>query len=806
MLFCCDNPHRSATRPRLHIEPLEPRLPLAGDTVLINFQLAGAPVPTRYEPDYGAVFGDRGNGLSYGWSSDHTDVARDRGLHPDQRLDTLIHFHEGQVWELTVPNGRYEVTVSIGDPEHPSRHTLSAEGIGFWTDVDMGPGDFRVSTQEIAVADGRLTLDQGALPDKGTRINYIHVVGLPAGTDAAPVPPTIREPAADLQRVHPADMQLEANGFDDPDGDNHLSSDWEIWTLGPLADRVWQALGTTGAERVSTRLVDGVFENSHAGRADLLPGTQYSVRVRFRDDAGSVSDWSTRRFVTEKSSSIDIPFAAQEPGFEIDVVADGFQLPTNIAFVPDPGPNPDDPLFYVTELYGTIKVVTNNFEVSEYATGLLNFNPTGDFPGSGEQGLAGIVVDPASGDVIVTRVTSRVAFDDTIPHHPQVVRFSSTDGGRTASITTVLLDMVGETQGQSHQISNITIGPDGKLYVHNGDGFTAQTAQNLNSYRGKILRMNLDGSAPSDNPFYDASDGVNARDYVFAYGVRNPFGGAWRASDGRHYEVENGPSIDRLARIDRGVNYGWDGSNSSMRTRALYTWDPAHAPVNIVFVQPETFQGSGFPLAKMDHAFVSESGPTYANGPQSRGKRIVEFEFDAAGNVVSGPTTLVEYVGTGQATVVGLAAGPDGLYFTDLYKDLDAASPIEPGARIYRVRFEPLAGDYNGNGTVEQADLDLVLLAWGQPAENSPPGWIHNLPSGAIDQAELDAVLLNWGATSDARSAAGAAVAARLAPRALQKATGKSKPLKVSFDDSPLSPALPAKSTYSSRPIESRNC
>ncbi len=72
-----------------------------------------------------------------------------------------------------------------------------------------------------------------------------------------------------------------------------------------------------------------------------------------------------------------------------------FSLPVNIAFVLEPGPNPDDPLFYVTELYGTIKVVANDGTVSDYATGLLNFNPTGNFPGSGEQGLTGIVVEPA---------------------------------------------------------------------------------------------------------------------------------------------------------------------------------------------------------------------------------------------------------------------------------------------------------------------------------------------------------------------------------------------------------------------------
>jgi hypothetical protein len=56
-----------------------------------------------------------------------------------------------------------------------------------------------------------------------------------------------------------------------------------------------------------------------------------------------------------------------------------------------------------------------------------------------------------------------------------------------------------------------------------------------------------------------------------------------------------------------------------------------------------------------------------------------------------------------------------------------------------------LDGDYNGNGTVEQADLDLVLLNWGDPGDPVPGGWINDLPDGNIDQAELDGVLLNWG-------------------------------------------------------------
>ena len=245
------------------------------------------------------------------------------------------------------------------------------------------------------------------------------------------------------------------------------------------------------------------------------------------------------------------------------------------------------------------------------------------------------------------------------------MRFTSSDGGKTAATQTTI-PTCPATQGQSHQISNLTITTDRKLICHMGDGFTASTALNLGSYRGKILRLELDGTPVTTNPFYDAGNGITATDYVYAYGVRNPFGGAWRALDGLHYVVENGPSIDRFAQIQAGRNFTWNGTESTMLAHALYNWNPATGPVNLAFVQPQTFGGSGFPAGKMDHAFVTESS-THERLLGRRASASPERILDANGALLAGP---IPFSSTPAADARRLRAQLlDGLYMTELYND-----------------------------------------------------------------------------------------------------------------------------------------
>jgi len=117
------------------------------------------------------------------------------------------------------------------------------------------------------------------------------------------------------------------------------------------------------------------------------------------------------------------------PGFEIEVVATGLELPVNLAFVPQPDKRPGSPLFYVTELYGQVKAITNDWQVHTYADRLLNYEPDHRFPGTGESGLIGICVEPRSGDLFLSMI-----YEEEGATKGKVVRTSGKDRLRMDSL------------------------------------------------------------------------------------------------------------------------------------------------------------------------------------------------------------------------------------------------------------------------------------------------------------------------------------------------------------------------------------
>lgn len=345
------------------------------------------------------------------------------------------------------------------------------------------------------------------------------------------------------------------------------------------------------------------------------------------------------------------------PGFKIEHVADGFNLPVNIAFVPNPKNEPKAPLLYITELYGKVKVLTNDFTVYTYAENLLNYNPSGEFPGSGESGLTGICVEPVTGDLYLSML-----YEDNGEMKGRVVRTRS-DGDLRMKDWKVIIDDIPSTT-RAHQIQAVTIGFDDKLYVNIADGGNWVKAQNDEDFRGKILRLNQDGSIPWDNPYPENP--------VYAKGFRNPFGATWRKSDQHLYISGNGPDQDdRIARVEPFENYGWPGT---MRRNSIFWWHYTQAPTALDFMQNEQF-----PPAFNDHLFVALFGESYRQGRGVKGKKIVKLQLNQEATAVKSCDDFVIYEGEGAASPCGLAFGPDGLYFTDLHGEETG------GGNLYRI-------------------------------------------------------------------------------------------------------------------------
>jgi glucose/arabinose dehydrogenase len=109
--------------------------------------------------------------------------------------------------------------------------------------------------------------------------------------------------------------------------------------------------------------------------------------------------------------------------------------------------------------------------------------------------------------------------------------------------------LTGLAKAGNHDGGRLKVGPDKHLYATVGDAGQGSRAQDRNSLNGKILRMNLDGSVPDDNPFPGS--------LVYTLGHRNPQGIAWD-SEGRMWASEFGQNTwDELNIISPGQNYGW---------------------------------------------------------------------------------------------------------------------------------------------------------------------------------------------------------------------------------------------------------
>ncbi len=168
-----------------------------GVNVNINFQPASAPIPAGYLVDSGAVYGDRGNGYTYGWNATNSNT-RDRNSanSPDQRYDTLNHMQNGGTftWEIALPNGTYTVHLVAGDPSYyDSVYKINIENVLAVNGTPSSTVRWIEGTAQVTVADGKLTVSS-ATGSSNNKIDFIEIASgsgpTPTNTYTATATPT----------------------------------------------------------------------------------------------------------------------------------------------------------------------------------------------------------------------------------------------------------------------------------------------------------------------------------------------------------------------------------------------------------------------------------------------------------------------------------------------------------------------------------------------------------------------------------------------------------------------------------------
>jgi len=261
---------------------------------------------------------------------------------------------------------------------------------------------------------------------------------------------------------------------------------------------------------------------------------QHVVRTRARDAAGNLSPWVSRTVQFGGSRVVPAGFTRNESWIT------GVNSATAFAQAPDGR-------IFVAQQGGALRVVSAAGAL--LATPMLNLT----VDSNGERGLIGVTLHPnfaTNGHVYVYYTTA------TNGTHNRVSRFTAT--GDTAGSELILFELPA-LSATNHNGGAMHFGVDGKLYVAVGDNADSSTPQNLGNVFGKMLRLNDDGSIPTDNPYYATQSG-QAR-AVWASGLRNPFTFAVQPGTGRIHINDVGQGLWEEINLGvQGANYGWPAS------------------------------------------------------------------------------------------------------------------------------------------------------------------------------------------------------------------------------------------------------
>lgn len=267
--------------------------------------------------------------------------------------------------------------------------------------------------------------------------------------------------------------------------------------------------------------------------------------------AGALAGMLLALSATTIARSLRASAATLPAGFSESTIA-RITAPTAMAFAPDGR-------LFVASQPGPVRVIKN---------GRLLPTPfvTVNTDNQGERGVVGIAFDPQFAQNRWVYITYAAR---TPSVHMRVSRFTASGDVAVPGSEQVIFDF-DPVQGQQHVAGATHFGPDGKLYVTHGENFLPRFAQGLDTLLGKVLRINKDGSIPSDNPFYSQTTGKNRA--IWARGLRNPFTFAFQPGTGRMFINDVGQDTwEEINEGAPGANYGWpttEGPTNDPRFRS----------------------------------------------------------------------------------------------------------------------------------------------------------------------------------------------------------------------------------------------
>ena len=366
---------------------------------------------------------------------------------------------------------------------------------------------------------------------------------------------------------------------------------------------------------------------------------------------------------------------------------------------------PDGRLF-VCEQGGTLRVIKNDILLE---TPFL----TVSISSGGERGLLGVAFDPdfATNHYVYVHYTA-----PTPTIHNRISRFAASGDTAVAGSEVIIFDLDDLSNSKNHNGGAIHFAPDSTLYVAVGENEDTSNSQDLTTVLGKMLRINSDGTIPTDNPFYDSLAGNNRA--IWALGLRNPFTFAFQPDSTRMF-------INDVGKKD------WEEINAGI-AESNYGWPRSEGPTtNPNFVSP-VFAYENDPVGS-DTSGCAITGGTFYNPPtiQFPASYVGEYFFAdyCTGwiRVLHPADSTASGFGTGIPFPVDLKVSSDGsLYY--LARNSGGSTGI-----VGKIQYAPIIPIQLVSFTATVLNPNEVRLDWTTLTETNNYGFEVQKSPGAVN-------------------------------------------------------------------------